>query len=250
MFGINQRIANEEEGRVIEIELHAHEAEENGGRAWIKDLQDAEPDEDEESGKKRGTRDDEIFVSAAIGQEEREIDDSGEDVFGEIDRHVISGVFADEVFEEQPGDEAINAVAPISEDGENESAGDADHQDERKADHVVGKDQAGEFVGAKEGDGEEDEADDEAAMHAGTEGVGDSSHSAASKERSSATSEEIGDMDFGSLDSRIVRILTSNGKGRRGGSRLRFAVVITGRLWRVEGEDVASMGVLKSERTA
>jgi hypothetical protein len=57
-------------------------------------------------------------------------------------------------------------------------------------------------------------------------------------------------MDFGSLNSRIVRILTSNGEGRRCGRGLRFAVVITGKLWRVEGEDVASMGVSMSERMA
>jgi len=205
-------------------------------------LEDAEPDEDEECRKEGWAGDDEIFVSAAIGQEEREIDDGGENIFGEIDRHVVAGVFADEVFEEQPGDEAIDAVTPISEDGENESAGDTDHQDEREADDVVVEDQAGEFVGAEEGDDEKNETDDDAAMHAGAERVGDGSHCGASKERSFAMSEEIGDMDSGSRNWYIVRILTSNGKGGRGGSGGRFAVVITARLRRIGGEVVAGMG--------
>ncbi len=126
--------------------------------------------------KKRGTRDDEVFVSATIGEEEREVDDCGQDVFDEVDRHVVPGVFADEVFEKQPGDEAIDAVTPISEDSENETAGQADHRDQRETDHVVVEDHAGEFVCPDEGDGEKGETEQETATGSGRHSIGDGPH--------------------------------------------------------------------------
>ena len=100
------------------------------------------------------------LVSPAIGQKEGQIHEGRQNILGEIDRHIVSGVFTDEIFKQQPGDKAVDAVPPVSQDREGESSGDADHRHQRKADDVVVENQSGELIRAEEGDGEKPDPQD------------------------------------------------------------------------------------------
>src|ERR1700680_1234797 len=130
-LGIDQRVAHQHQRHVTEIKLYPKNAVKDAGRGRIEDLHDAEPEQHQQSSSERWTKTLYVFIFTPIGDEEGKVDHDGEQVFCEVDRHVVAEEFAGEVFEQQPCEEEIQAVTPIVEHRDDKSAANEDHADER-----------------------------------------------------------------------------------------------------------------------
>src|SRR5437764_12888521 len=79
-------------------------------------------------------------LSSQVSKEKGKINDSDQYVLREVDRHVIAQVFSRKVFEQQPRQEEIDAIAPAIEHGHYKGRTDEDQRDVREPFHIAGDD--------------------------------------------------------------------------------------------------------------
>ena len=144
-LGIEQGVSHKKQRDVIKKELQAQNAVHQVCRRWIKDLHDSEPDK-EKDGHEEGRSEGRDFFSS-IGQEKREIDDSSQNILGEIDDHVVAEVFSEKILKQEPRQEKIEAVPPVVEHGDDKGTAGKRQSNKGKIVHVAGDDVAGNFVG-------------------------------------------------------------------------------------------------------
>src|SRR6266481_2665812 len=121
-FGIEQGISHKEQGNIVEKELQAQQTEYQTRRRRIKDLQHSKPDKKKKRDEKRGPEKSNFFPPS--GNKKGKINDSDENVLGEINRHVVPEVFPRKIFEQEPRQEEIEAVAPAIEHAHDEGGTD------------------------------------------------------------------------------------------------------------------------------
>jgi hypothetical protein len=88
-----------------------------------------------------------VHFLPAVGQKEREIYNEDQKILGEINRHVVTEEFAREILEQKPEQKKVESVTPIIEHGDNEGAGNKDHDGVRQADEAAGNYVFGGFPG-------------------------------------------------------------------------------------------------------
>src|SRR5258708_5660557 len=114
-------------------------------RCRIKDLHDSKPDKKQnrhEEGRPEGGD----FLSQ-VGQEKGDTDGKRQNVFGEIDRHVVAKVFSRQILEQEPDQEEIQAVSPTIERGDDEGRADKEQDNVREAGHIAGDDKNCDMTG-------------------------------------------------------------------------------------------------------
>src|SRR5260370_12789516 len=137
-MGVEQGISQKEQGNIEEKELETQNAVYQMSRCRIKDLHDSKPDKKQnrhEEGRPEGGD----FLSP-VGQEKGDTDGKRQNVFGEIDRHVVAKVFSRQILEQEPDQEEIQAVSPTIERGDDEGRADKEQDNVREAGHIAGDD--------------------------------------------------------------------------------------------------------------
>ncbi len=148
LFGIEQRIAYENERNIVEIQFQAERSNGQVRRRGIENLEHAKPDEHHQRQEK--ARPEGLHFFPADGSDESDIDDGDEEVFAKIDRHVVAEILARQIFKEKPSQEQIEAVAPVIEDGNHDGKDDDGHADVDKVRGLARDDIHGDFISAKE----------------------------------------------------------------------------------------------------
>src|SRR5260370_3422834 len=144
LFGIEQGIAYKQQGNIVKKEFQAQNPVNQVRRGRIKDLHHSKPDKQKDRQEKRGPERRDLF--SPIRQKKSEIDNESQDVLGEIDRHVVAQVFSCKIFEQEPSQEEIEAVAPTIQHGDYEGGSDEEQRDVRKAGHIAGYDVIRSFI--------------------------------------------------------------------------------------------------------
>src|SRR5260370_33698251 len=121
-MGVEQGISHKEQGNIVEKELETQKAVYQMSRCRIKDLHDSKPDK-KQNRQEEGRPEGGDFLSPA-GQEKGDTDGERQNVFGEIDRHVVAKVFSRQLLEQKPDQEEIQAVSPTRERCHHQSATD------------------------------------------------------------------------------------------------------------------------------
>src|SRR5260370_4295055 len=144
LFGIEQGIAYKQQGNIVKKEFQAHNPVHQIRRGRIKDLHHSKPDKQKDRQKKRGPERRDLF--SPIGQKKSEIDNESQNVLGEVDRHVVAEIFSCKIFEQEPGQEEIEAVAPTIQHGDYERGSDDKQRDVRKACHIADQNVISSFI--------------------------------------------------------------------------------------------------------
>ena len=148
LFGIEQRIAYENERNIVEIQFQAERSNGQVRRRGIENLEHAKPDEHHQRQEK--ARPEGLHFFPADGSDESDIDDGDEEVFAKIDRHVVAEILARQIFKEKPSQEEIQAVAPVIEDGNHDGKDDDGHADVDKVRGLARDDVHRNFISGEE----------------------------------------------------------------------------------------------------
>src|SRR5260370_7021406 len=130
LFRIEQGIPDKQQGNKVKKELKAQNPVHQIRRGRIEELNNSKP-EKKKNGQKKG-RPERRDLFPPIGHEKGEIDNKCQNVLGEIDRHVVAEVLSCKIFEQQPGQEEIEAVAPTIQHADDEGVGHENQSDVRE----------------------------------------------------------------------------------------------------------------------
>src|SRR5262249_1058087 len=97
---------------IQEVQFQAQKTVKDASGAWIEDLANRKPDYQQERDKKRRLECRDILSASACGKE-RDVHKYDQEILRKVNSHIVSKVFTYEVFEEEPAEKNVEALAPV-----------------------------------------------------------------------------------------------------------------------------------------